>query len=53
MIDNDPSGYPTVGYGHLCDDSSCSDVPYPIPLSEADGRSLLQSDMAVCTFLYQ
>ncbi|KAI6778390.1 Lysozyme-like protein [Emericellopsis cladophorae] len=45
--DLDPSGYPTVGYGHLCADSSCSDVPYSIPLSEADGRSLLRSDMAV------
>ncbi|KAG9253939.1 lysozyme [Emericellopsis atlantica] len=43
----DPSGYPTVGYGHLCADSSCSDVPYSIPLSEADGRSLLRSDVAV------
>ena len=45
--DIDPTGNPTVGYGHLCADSSCSDVPYAIPLSEADGESLLRSDMAV------
>ncbi|KAF2097706.1 lysozyme [Rhizodiscina lignyota] len=43
----DPTGNPTIGYGHLCSDSSCSDVPYPIPLSDADGQALLQSDLAV------
>ena len=43
----DPTGNPTVGYGHLCRDRSCSDVPYPIPLSVANGRALLQSDVAV------
>ncbi|KAH7322620.1 lysozyme [Stachybotrys elegans] len=46
-IYSDPSGYPTVGYGHLCRDSRCSDVPYPIPLSVANGQALLQSDLAV------
>lgn len=46
-LDLDPVGLPTVGYGHLCSDSSCSDVPYPIPLSEANGRLLLSSDLAV------
>ncbi|KAI9147557.1 Endolysin [Paramyrothecium foliicola] len=45
--DLDPTGNPTVGYGHLCRDRSCSDVPYPIPLSIANGRALLQSDVAV------
>src|SRR5688500_18197532 len=45
--DDDLTGNPTVGYGHLCSDSSCSDVSYSIPLSEADGRRLLQSDIAV------
>jgi lysozyme len=44
---SDPSGYPTIGYGHLCSDSSCSDVPYSVPLSDADGQKLLQSDLAV------
>ncbi|KAL6850985.1 hypothetical protein ACO1O0_008111 [Amphichorda felina] len=46
-IYNDPSGYPTVGYGHLCVETNCAEVPYSIPLSEADGRKLLASDMAV------
>ncbi|KAL2751862.1 glycoside hydrolase family 24 protein [Sodiomyces alcalophilus JCM 7366] len=41
----DPAGYPTVGYGHLCSDSSCSDVSYSIPLSEADGENLLRDDI--------
>ncbi|KAI9897118.1 hypothetical protein N3K66_008140 [Trichothecium roseum] len=43
----DPAGLPTVGYGHLCSNSRCSDVPYPIPLSVANGRKLLASDLAV------
>ncbi|ROT36481.1 lysozyme [Sodiomyces alkalinus F11] len=41
----DPVGLPTVGYGHLCRDSRCSDVPYPIPLSVANGERLLRSDL--------
>lgn len=49
MIDNDPAGLPTVGFGHLCDDPECSEVPYPIPLSEADGEQLLRDDVAVRT----
>ncbi|KAF1991127.1 glycoside hydrolase family 24 protein [Aulographum hederae CBS 113979] len=44
---SDPSGYPTIGYGHLCSTSSCSEIPYAIPLSDADGQRLLQSDLAV------
>lgn len=43
----DPTGNPTVGIGHLCGDSSCSDVGYPIPLSEADGKALLADDVIV------
>ncbi|KAH8157410.1 hypothetical protein CIB48_g10839 [Xylaria polymorpha] len=44
--DNDPTGNPTVGYGHLCQQSGCSKVPYPIPLSEADAdaKKLLADD---------
>ena len=42
---NDPTGNPTVGWGHLCDDASCSDVSYSIPLSDADGEKLLQDDL--------
>ena len=46
-IYDDPAGKPTVGYGHLCSDASCSDVSFPIPLSDADGESLLAQDLAV------
>jgi GH24 family phage-related lysozyme (muramidase) len=42
----DPTGNPTVGYGHLCQKAGCSEVPYPIPLSVANGKKLLASDMA-------
>ncbi|UPL03217.1 hypothetical protein LCI18_014151 [Fusarium solani-melongenae] len=43
----DATGNPTVGYGHLCKQSGCSEIPYPIPLSEADGQKLLQDDIKV------
>ncbi|KAF4959443.1 hypothetical protein FGADI_1664 [Fusarium gaditjirri] len=42
---NDPTGNPTVGYGHLCDAPQCSEVKYPIPLSAANGKKLLADDM--------
>jgi len=44
-IYNDPTGNPTVGIGHLCDDSSCSEVPYPIPLNPTTAAELLQDDL--------
>ncbi|KAK4164324.1 lysozyme [Cladorrhinum sp. PSN259] len=44
-IYTDPTGNPTVGYGHLCSNSRCSDVKYPIPLSKANGEKLLADDM--------
>jgi hypothetical protein len=47
--DTDAAGYPTVGYGHLCKDSKCSDVKYKIPLSKDDGKKLLADDMKVRT----
>jgi lysozyme len=47
MIDKDAAGYPTVGYGHLCSNSKCTDVKYPIPLSKANGKKLLADDMRV------
>jgi lysozyme len=43
----DPSGYETVGYGHLCQQSGCTEVPYSFPLSESEAAALLQSDMRV------
>lgn len=44
---DDGYGNPTVGYGHLCDDWSCSDVSYDIPLSESDGEKLFAEDIVV------
>ncbi|KAM7199933.1 Lysozyme-like domain containing protein [Rhypophila sp. PSN 637] len=43
----DPDGHATVGYGHLCADPQCSDVSYPIPLSEEDGELLLREDITI------
>ncbi|KAK7431614.1 hypothetical protein QQZ08_001832 [Neonectria magnoliae] len=43
----DPTGNPTVGYGHLCTETNCAEVPYSIPLSDADGEQLLRDDIAV------
>lgn len=53
MLDDDPDGHPTVGWGHLCNDPSCSDVKYPIPLSEADGQKLLLDDLAVSCYPFR
>ncbi|KAF3923732.1 Lysozyme [Dactylellina cionopaga] len=41
----DPTGNPTIGYGHLCSDNACSDVTFPKPLSDADGKALLAQDL--------
>ncbi|KAL4768633.1 lysozyme-like domain-containing protein [Aspergillus nidulans var. acristatus] len=46
-IYDDGYGNPTIGYGHLCSDWSCSDVAYDIPLSEEDGVKLFAEDIAV------
>jgi GH24 family phage-related lysozyme (muramidase) len=43
----DPIGLPTVGYGHLCQTSGCSEVPYSFPLTEATATQLLMSDLKV------
>ncbi|KAF2804159.1 lysozyme [Mytilinidion resinicola] len=42
---SDPIGLPTVGYGHQCTTSDCSEVPYSFPLSESTATSLLMSDL--------
>lgn len=47
VIDPDPDGNPTIGYGHECQTATCSEIPYAIPLSYADGQLLLQSDLTV------
>ncbi|KAF2266243.1 lysozyme [Lojkania enalia] len=41
----DPIGLPTVGYGHLCQQTNCAEVPYSFPLSEAEATNLLMSDV--------
>ena len=46
-VDPDPVGLPTVGYGHKCQQSGCSEVPYPFPLNEDTGTKLLQDDVKV------
>ena len=41
----DPTGLPTVGYGHLCKQPKCAEVPFTFPLSKADASALLNSDL--------
>lgn len=50
MIPNpydDGYGNPTIGYGHLCQDFSCSDIPYSQPLTEETATKLLADDLEV------
>ncbi|KXN82840.1 Lysozyme [Leucoagaricus sp. SymC.cos] len=42
-------GLPTVGYGHLCQTSGCSEVPYSFPLTESTATTLLNSDLKTYT----
>ncbi|TFK24337.1 glycoside hydrolase family 24 protein [Coprinopsis marcescibilis] len=42
----DPIGLPTVGYGHKCTTTGCSEVPYAFPLTTTTAHSLLLSDLA-------
>ncbi|KAA8650442.1 hypothetical protein EYZ11_000865 [Aspergillus tanneri] len=42
---DDGYGNPTIGYGHLCNDWSCSDVSYPKPLTEETATQLLADDL--------
>ncbi|KAG0195461.1 hypothetical protein BGX28_001332, partial [Mortierella sp. GBA30] len=41
----DPSGYPTVGYGHKCKMHDCSEVKYPFPLDDQTATELLMDDL--------
>ena len=43
----DPVGYPTVGYGHLCETNDCSEVDFSFPLSVETGTQLLAIDVIV------
>jgi len=45
----DPTGNPTVGYGHLCQSKGCSEVKYKFPLTEATGTKLLEDDIPTYT----
>ncbi|KAF8148213.1 lysozyme [Crassisporium funariophilum] len=42
----DPIGLPTVGYGHLCKQPKCAEVPFKFPLTEAQATTLLNTDIA-------
>lgn len=46
-LDTDATGNPTVGYGHLCANSRCTDISYSILLSLENGKKLLATDMIV------
>ncbi|KAI5820889.1 lysozyme [Pyronema omphalodes] len=45
----DPIGLPTVGYGHLCQQTNCAEVPYPFPLTTTTAAALLQTDLKTYT----
>lgn len=44
---DDGFGNPTIGYGHLCGDASCSEVSFPKPLTEETASQLLAGDLKV------
>lgn len=46
---DDGFGNPTIGYGHLCGDASCSEVSGQ-PLTEESASQLLASDLVVSSF---
>lgn len=45
----DPIGLPTVGYGHLCKQKNCAEVPYSFPMTQAQAAALLQTDIKTFT----
>ncbi|KAF9466006.1 lysozyme [Collybia nuda] len=45
----DPIGLPTVGYGHLCKQTNCAEVPYSFPMTQAQAAALLQTDIKTFT----
>ncbi|KAJ5374380.1 hypothetical protein N7517_006386 [Penicillium concentricum] len=42
---DDGFGNPTLGYGHLCGDSTCSEVSFSQPLTEETASQLLANDL--------
>lgn len=45
----DPTGNPTVGYGHLCQKAGCAEVPFSFPMTQAQAATLLQTDLKTYT----
>ncbi|KAJ2132587.1 hypothetical protein IW136_005071 [Coemansia sp. RSA 678] len=43
------TGQPVIGYGHMCKQKRCSDVPYMFPLTTASAQELLQKDLLPIT----
>ena len=49
---DDGYGNPTIGYGHLCSDSTCSDVTFSKPLTEDTASQLLAKDLVVSLYMH-
>lgn len=47
---DDGYGNPTIGYGHLCSDSTCSEVTFSKPLTEDTASQLLAKDLVVSLY---
>ncbi|KAJ2556964.1 hypothetical protein EV175_001646 [Coemansia sp. RSA 1933] len=45
----DPTGHPTVGYGHQCQQKHCAEVKYSFPLTTTTAKELLSSDLSTYT----
>ncbi|KAL0956663.1 hypothetical protein HGRIS_002795 [Hohenbuehelia grisea] len=45
----DPIGLPTVGYGHLCQTKSCSEVGFAFPLTQAQATTIMLRDSTTFT----
>ncbi|KAF7297280.1 Glycoside hydrolase family 24 protein [Mycena indigotica] len=43
------TGKITVGYGHVCLQTNCAELPYPLPLSQSNASLLLNSDLVQFT----
>jgi GH24 family phage-related lysozyme (muramidase) len=39
------TGKITIGYGHVCQKTNCTEVPFPLPLSEPNASLLLNMDL--------
>lgn len=47
ITDDDGYGTQHVGYGHACKQKDCAELPYPIPISEANAEKVLVKDLSV------